>query len=126
MGDSLIPISDEQAKLGQEIVGATRGLGGWLADIVGDLPNFARGKDSLRLLRFQRGETHREYAGRRQEMARGAQALSIRDALGAASMNYNVATQTRPMVLRNSAYRGDADEKCSQQILLTVTRSGHA
>jgi hypothetical protein len=72
MGDSLIPISDEQAKLGQEIVGATRGLGGWLADIVGDLPNFARGKDSLRLLRFQRGETHREYAGRRQEIARGA------------------------------------------------------
>ena len=33
---------------------------------------------SLRLLQFRRGETHREYAGRRQEMARGAQALSLR------------------------------------------------
>src|ERR1700731_2348054 len=46
------------------------------------LRNFARGKDSLRLLRFQRGETHREYASRRQEMARGAQALSVRVSLG--------------------------------------------
>src|ERR1700730_9375889 len=43
------------------------------------LCNFARGKDSLRLLRFQRGETHREYASRRQEMARGERpSLSVR------------------------------------------------
>jgi len=36
--DSLIPISDEQAKLGQEIVGAAKDLGGWLADFLGDVP----------------------------------------------------------------------------------------
>jgi hypothetical protein len=35
---SLIPISDEQAKLGQEIVGAGRDIGGYLAGILGDLP----------------------------------------------------------------------------------------
>jgi hypothetical protein len=38
MADSLIPISDEQAKLGQEIVRAGRDVGGWLADILDDLP----------------------------------------------------------------------------------------
>jgi hypothetical protein len=48
MGDNLIPISDEQVKLGQEIVGARRDAGGYLADILGDLP-----KDFLGLLRRQ-------------------------------------------------------------------------
>ena len=40
MGDdgSLIPISDEQAKLGQDVVKAISGLGGWFADILGDAP----------------------------------------------------------------------------------------
>jgi DNA-binding MarR family transcriptional regulator len=38
VGDSLIPISDEQAKLGQELVGAGRDAGGWLADFLGELP----------------------------------------------------------------------------------------
>jgi len=47
MGDStnLLPISDEQAKLGQEIVGAARDAGGYLADLLGDLP-----KDLVSLL----------------------------------------------------------------------------
>ncbi len=36
--NSIIPISDEQAKLGQEIVGAGRDLGSYLAKILGDLP----------------------------------------------------------------------------------------
>jgi hypothetical protein len=36
--NSLIPISDEQAKLGQEIVGAGRDLGGYVTGILGDLP----------------------------------------------------------------------------------------
>ena len=36
--DNLIPISDEQAKLAQEIVGAGRDAGGWLANILGDIP----------------------------------------------------------------------------------------
>jgi Abortive infection alpha len=35
---NLIPISDEQAKLGQEIVGAARDSGKYLTDILGDLP----------------------------------------------------------------------------------------
>ena len=35
---NLIPISDEQAKLGQEIVQAARDAGGYLADLLGDLP----------------------------------------------------------------------------------------
>jgi hypothetical protein len=39
MGDnSLIPISDEQAKLGQELVKAARGTAGYFADILGDIP----------------------------------------------------------------------------------------
>jgi hypothetical protein len=36
--DSLIPISDEQAKLGQELVKATRDASGYFTDILGDLP----------------------------------------------------------------------------------------
>jgi hypothetical protein len=36
--DSLIPISDEQAKLGQELVKAGSGLAGWFADLLGHLP----------------------------------------------------------------------------------------
>jgi Abortive infection alpha len=39
MGDgNLVPISDEQAKLGQEFIKAVSGLGGWFADILGDTP----------------------------------------------------------------------------------------
>jgi hypothetical protein len=39
MGDNnLIPISDEQAKLGKEIVEAARAAGGYLADIFEDFP----------------------------------------------------------------------------------------
>jgi Abortive infection alpha len=39
MGDnSLLPISDEQAKLGQELVKAARDGGGYFADILGDFP----------------------------------------------------------------------------------------
>ncbi len=45
MGDSPIPISDEQAKLGQELVGAGRDAGGYIADILADIP-----KDLLGLL----------------------------------------------------------------------------
>jgi hypothetical protein len=46
MGDeSLIPISDEQAKLGQELIKAAGHAGGYFADILGDLP-----KDLLGLL----------------------------------------------------------------------------
>jgi hypothetical protein len=43
--DSLIPISDEQAKLGQDVVKAISGLGGWFADTLGDSP-----KDLIGLL----------------------------------------------------------------------------
>jgi hypothetical protein len=45
VADSLVPISDEQAKLGREVVGAVRDGGGWVADTLGDLP-----KDLLGLL----------------------------------------------------------------------------
>ena len=40
MGDdgSFIPISDEQAKLGQELVKAVRDASGYFTDILGDLP----------------------------------------------------------------------------------------
>ena len=41
----LIPITDEQAKLGQEIVHAARDAGGYLAGVLGDLP-----KDLVSLL----------------------------------------------------------------------------
>ena len=43
--DSLIPISDEQAKLGQELVKAVRDTSGYFTDILGDIP-----KDLLGLL----------------------------------------------------------------------------
>ena len=43
--DSLIPISDEQAKLGQELVKAVRDASGYFTDILGDLP-----KDLIGLL----------------------------------------------------------------------------
>ena len=43
--DSLIPISDEQAKLGQELVKAVRDGSGYFTDILGDLP-----KDLIGLL----------------------------------------------------------------------------
>jgi hypothetical protein len=43
--DSLIPLSDEQAKLGQELVKAVRAASGYFTDILGDLP-----KDLLGLL----------------------------------------------------------------------------
>ncbi len=43
--DSLIPISDEQAKLGQELVKAVRDASGYFTDILGDIP-----KDLLGLL----------------------------------------------------------------------------
>jgi Abortive infection alpha len=36
--DSLIPISDEQAKFGQKLIKAAGDAGGYLADILGDLP----------------------------------------------------------------------------------------
>jgi hypothetical protein len=36
--DSLIPISDEQAKLGQELVKAVSDGSGYFTDILGDLP----------------------------------------------------------------------------------------
>jgi hypothetical protein len=36
--NSLLPISDEQAKLGQELVKAMRDGGGYFADILGDFP----------------------------------------------------------------------------------------
>lgn len=36
--DSLIPISDEQAKLGQELVKAVRDVSGYFTEILGDLP----------------------------------------------------------------------------------------
>jgi hypothetical protein len=46
MGDnSVIPISDEQAKLGQELVKAVRDASGYFTDILGDIP-----KDLLGLL----------------------------------------------------------------------------
>ncbi len=43
--DSLIPIGDEQAKLGQELVRAVRDASGYFTDLLGDLP-----KDLLGLL----------------------------------------------------------------------------
>jgi Abortive infection alpha len=43
--DSLIPISDEQAKLGQDLVKAVRDASGYFTDILGDLP-----KDLIGLL----------------------------------------------------------------------------
>ena len=43
--DSLIPVSDEQAKLGQELIKAVRDASGYFTDILGDIP-----KDLIGLL----------------------------------------------------------------------------
>ena len=53
-------------------------VGAAFANRISYVISFRPREDSLRLLRFQRGETHREYAGHRQDMARRAQALSVR------------------------------------------------
>ena len=55
--DSLVPISDEQAKLGQDIVGAGRDLGRYFADILGDVPNDLMSLlvgDRIKILRAER------------------------------------------------------------------------
>ena len=56
--DSLIPISDEQAKLGQELVKTVRDGSGYFTDILGDIP-----KDLIGLRGSREGETHREDCG---------------------------------------------------------------
>jgi Abortive infection alpha len=53
--ESIIPISDEQAKLGQEILKAGKDAGGYLAEIMGDLP-----KDLVSLLVGDRVKVWRE------------------------------------------------------------------
>lgn len=56
-GNDLIPIDDEQAKLGQDIVEASRNLGGYLADILADLPKDLVGLligDRVKVLRAER------------------------------------------------------------------------
>ena len=57
--DSLIPISDEQAKLGQELVKAARDTSGYFADILGDIPHDLIGYlvgDRLKAKRIERIE----------------------------------------------------------------------
>jgi Abortive infection alpha len=56
VGDSLIPISDDQAKLGQELVAAIRNFGGWLADFLGDIPKDLAGLIFGDKLKVQRVE----------------------------------------------------------------------
>jgi hypothetical protein len=56
MSDNLIPISDEQAKLGQEIVKAFRGLGSFLAQALGSTPEDLIGYLGGDWLRFRRAE----------------------------------------------------------------------
>jgi Abortive infection alpha len=53
--DNLIPISDEQAKLGQQILQTGRDVGRYLADILSDLP-----KDLVGLLAGNRVKVARE------------------------------------------------------------------
>jgi len=56
VSDSLIPISDEQAKLGQEIVKALRGLGGFFERALGSVPEDLVGYLGGDWLRTRRGE----------------------------------------------------------------------
>ena len=71
--DSLIPISDEQAKLGQELVKAVRDASGYFTDILGDIP-----KDLLGLLIGDRlkvnGSSASQSSGRRPASACGTEA----------------------------------------------------
>ena len=55
--DSLIPISDEQAKLGQELVKTVRDASGYFTDILGDIPKDLLGYligDRLKARRIER------------------------------------------------------------------------
>jgi hypothetical protein len=55
--DSLIPISDEQAKLGQELVKAVSDAAGYFTSILGDIPQDLIGYlvgDRLRAKRIER------------------------------------------------------------------------
>jgi hypothetical protein len=56
MSDSLIPISDEQAKLGQEALKALRGLGGFFEQALGSVPEDLIGYLGGDWLRVRRGE----------------------------------------------------------------------
>jgi hypothetical protein len=56
MGDSLIPISDEQAKLGQEALKTLQGLGGFLKETFGTLPQDIVGLLGGDYLRVRRAE----------------------------------------------------------------------
>jgi hypothetical protein len=66
--DSLIPISDDQAKLLQEFIKAVRGLGGWFADILGDTPKDLVGYligDRVKVKRVERLAVHWQMASER-------------------------------------------------------------
>jgi hypothetical protein len=56
MSDSLIPISDEQAKLGREAVKTLRGLGGFIAKALGSTPEDFIGYFGGDFLRVRRAE----------------------------------------------------------------------
>lgn len=63
-----MPVTDEQAKLGQEIVKAGRDAGRYLADILGDLPKDLVGLlvgDRIKALRAERIAIHWEKAKKR-------------------------------------------------------------
>lgn len=56
-GDSFIPLTDEQAKLGQEVAKAARGLGEYIGDVLGDIPKDLAGiliGDRLKARRIER------------------------------------------------------------------------
>jgi Abortive infection alpha len=65
-----MPISDEQAKLGQELIKASRDAGGYLADILGDLPKDLVGLlmgDRVKAIRAERIAVHWAKAKKRLE-----------------------------------------------------------
>jgi hypothetical protein len=53
---SLIPISDEQAKLGQKAIEALQGLGGFLREVFGTIPEDLVGYFGGDLLKVRRAE----------------------------------------------------------------------
>jgi hypothetical protein len=62
---NLIPVSDEQAKFGREVVAAGRQIGGWIGDTLGDLPKDLVGWLVGTRVKAQREEESDRLLGRR-------------------------------------------------------------
>jgi hypothetical protein len=80
MGDELIPISDEQAKLLQEALKAFRDLGGYFGGILGDLPKDIVGLLAGDWVKVRRAENLTVTLGKARERLRLREVKEVNEA----------------------------------------------